>query len=339
MPKSAKEKKNKNKKKTKIKPTSTGCIHHSSMSDSFCMDMDSDDYQVHRNQRLIPSMQQQTSIFTHTVLANVNQRIYSEKLIGPTLYPILRGEDFPSMQQLEDGTKLFAKVSTVNSEPKVVSLDPGVRAFNTLYSPDGTHGELLVDALRSMKEMCRKMDKIRSDMDIRKNRHQANVLDHIRASSSQENVACESYSAHRRSMFHMKRRFNMISTQLKNWRNNAHYDAINFLFREFDVVLIPEFQTQKMSSRSDRNISSTVVRNMNTWSHYMFRSKLLSKSELDSNKSVKVIGEPGTSKTCGNCGHWKSDLGSNKTFVCPVCRVVLDRDVNGARNNMLALIH
>jgi len=29
-------------------------------------------------------------------------------------------------------------------------------------------------------------------------------------------------------------------------------------------------------------------------------------------------------------------LGGNKTYECPRCKIVIDRDVNGARNNFLA---
>jgi putative transposase len=94
-----------------------------------------------------------------------------------------------------------------------------------------------------------------------------------------------------------------------------------------------------MSARAERNISSKTVRSMYTMSHYMFRSKLMAKAELDENKTVRVIGEPGTSKTCGNCGYWNSDLGGKKTYRCPECKIELDRDINGARNNMIALIH
>jgi len=31
-----------------------------------------------------------------------------------------------------------------------------------------------------------------------------------------------------------------------------------------------------------------------------------------------------------------AELGGNKTFTCPRCEIVLDRDVAGARNNFLA---
>ena len=44
----------------------------------------------------------------------------------------------------------------------------------------------------------------------------------------------------------------------------------------------------------------------------------------------------GTSKTCGNCGFWNAGLGGNKTYECPRCKIMIDHDVNGARNNFLA---
>jgi transposase len=53
-------------------------------------------------------------------------------------------------------------------------------------------------------------------------------------------------------------------------------------------------------------------------------------------RQVLYIEEPGTSKTCGNCGLWKKELGGNKVYHCRRCGVVLERDVNGARNNLLA---
>lgn len=230
-----------------------------------------------------------------------------------------------------------------NSPPKgIVSLDPGVRTFNTLYSADGTHGSLLVDALKVMKDMCKTMDKIRSNMDKTKDQHKAS----LDVMSRQRGVPryygskpiSMTYHNYRRSLRHMKDRYHKVSSKLRNWRNNAHYDAINFLLERYDAVLIPEFQTKKMAAKAKRNIHSTVVRCMYTWSHYMFRTRLASKAELDDNKIIRLIGEPGTSKTCGRCGYWNSDLRGKKMFECPSCGIVIDRDVNGARNNMIALL-
>ena len=219
----------------------------------------------------------------------------------------------------------------------IVSLDPGVRSFNTFYSPDGTHGELLSGALKVAMDMCKKMDKIKSDMHRIHKNHKIDV----QQQKEQEGgpPISTTFASHRSTMAHLKNRFHQISAKLRNWRCNAHYDAINFLMGRYDHILIPEFQTQRMSARAERNISSKTVRSMYTMSHYIFRSKLMAKAELDENKTVGVIGEPGTSKTCGNCGYWNSDLGGKKTYRCPECKIELDRDVNGARNNMIALIH
>ena len=231
--------------------------------------------------------------------------------------------------------------SSVADPGSIVSLDPGVRSFNTFYSPDGTHGELLTGALKVAMSMCKKMDKIRSDRNKIKDQHKKSLQmlkDGARDDSASHGTQSD-YFVHRNRLAHLDHRFHKISSQLRNWRCNAHYDAINFLIGRYNYILIPEFQTQRISARAERNISSKTVRSMYTMSHFMFRSRLMAKAELDECKTVKVIQEPGTSKTCGNCGYWNSDLGSKKTYRCPECKIELDRDINGARNNMIALIH
>jgi transposase len=212
------------------------------------------------------------------------------------------------------------------SMEKVVALDPGVRSFNTYYSPDGVHGELLHGALSELKRMCKDMDWIRSTIDKKKNEYRDSASSQTRGE----------YTTFRRTIYHLKKRFGYISEKLRSWRNNAHYDAVNFLLGKYDVILIPEFETQKMAKKQSRNLNSETVRMMYTWSHYSFRQKLLSKCQLDLCKSVRLITEPGTSKTCGACGWWNAGLGGSKVFRCQSCGVELDRDINGARNNLLA---
>jgi transposase len=210
---------------------------------------------------------------------------------------------------------------------KVVGMDPGVRSFNTYYSPDGMHGELLYGALSEMKRMCKDIDWIRSAMDKKKNQYKD-----VSASPQTR----PEYNAFRRTIYHLKKRFGYVSEKLRSWRTNAHYDAVNFLLGKYDVILIPEFETQKMARKQSRNLNNKTVRMMYTWSHYSFRQKLLSKCQLDLCKSVRLITEPGTSKTCGACGWWNAGLGGSKVFRCQSCSVELDRDINGARNNLLA---
>lgn len=44
------------------------------------------------------------------------------------------------------------------------------------------------------------------------------------------------------------------------------------------------------------------------------------------------LNESFTSKTCSKCGTMNNDLGSQKIYKCSECKVIMDRDINGARN-------
>ena len=82
---------------------------------------------------------------------------------------------------------------------------------------------------------------------------------------------------------------------------------------------------------------STTARAMLTMSHYMYRQRLLWASSRYVGRHVFETEEPGTSKTCTSCGFWHSNLRlQDKTFVCPKCKLSVDRDIAGARNNFFA---
>ena len=46
-----------------------------------------------------------------------------------------------------------------------------------------------------------------------------------------------------------------------------------------------------------------------------------------------------TSKTCSCCGRLNHTLGASKSFTCPFCHYVVDRDVGAARNIFLKNHH
>lgn len=48
-----------------------------------------------------------------------------------------------------------------------------------------------------------------------------------------------------------------------------------------------------------------------------------------------IVDESYTSKTCGRCGNLNNKLGGNKIYKCTNCNLVIDRDINGARNILL----
>ena len=77
---------------------------------------------------------------------------------------------------------------------------------------------------------------------------------------------------------------------------------------------------------------------MALWNHCSFVDKLIDKSKEFKNCSVRVVQEDYTSKTCGNCGFIKEDLGRARTFNCNKCLVSMDRDTCGSRNILLKYV-
>jgi hypothetical protein len=203
------------------------------------------------------------------------------------------------------------RTNVAESSPRVVMLDPGVRTFLTGYSPSGEVFEVAAGASKHLCDLAARLDKVSKDMDA------------------------ESTRAKRRARLR-RVRFRLF-TKIKNLVDEVHWKAANFLCKNFDVILLPEFGTQGMvrKQRPDgswkRRIGKNTSRRMLMWAHYRFRLRLLAKAQHHG-KSLVIVDEAYTSMTCTRCGAINGKLGSSKEFRCPVCEVHLDRDVNGARN-------
>ena len=108
---------------------------------------------------------------------------------------------------------------------------------------------------------------------------------------------------------------------LKNWR------TIAYLRKHYTDVYLPSFDSQDMVKNNPIMMSKT-KRCMNRLRHYTFKQRLLNTKNLN----VHIVNEAYTSKTCTRCGCLNSKLGNKKTFDCHMCGLLIDRDINGARN-------
>ncbi|RHZ86424.1 hypothetical protein Glove_51g52 [Diversispora epigaea] len=70
-----------------------------------------------------------------------------------------------------------------------------------------------------------------------------------------------------------------IFRKIKNLRNKLHKKTVNHLVKNYDVVIIPEFNVSNMVRRETRKINSKTVRRMLPWSHYSFRQRRKHKAE------------------------------------------------------------
>lgn len=127
----------------------------------------------------------------------------------------------------------------------------------------------------------------------------------------------------------------------RNWRRAQHDEAASFLCSNWDVVLFPWLQVKEMLKRSGHLWGSTRAK-LRGIAHGLLRGRVENCARKHGGAvKLKLTREPGTSKTCSRCGHWQSSLTlSDRAFVCanPECKLVAERDLNGARNNSFAAI-
>ncbi|MDP2434933.1 MAG: zinc ribbon domain-containing protein, partial [archaeon] len=73
---------------------------------------------------------------------------------------------------------------------------------------------------------------------------------------------------------------------------------------------------------------------MVTRAHHRFQQRLLSKCRQHSCR-LAIVDESYTSKTCSACGALDYKLGGKKVYRCASCKMVMDRDINGAKSLFL----
>ena len=74
---------------------------------------------------------------------------------------------------------------------------------------------------------------------------------------------------------------------------------------------------------------------MKDMKHCLFVDRLKLKMLEYKDRKVIEVKENHTSKTCSCCGWQNESLHDNKIFECRECSLVLERDINGARNILL----
>jgi len=210
------------------------------------------------------------------------------------------------------------KVYYAKSKYNTVALDPGIRTFQTFYSPDGVYGFLGKDTCKRTTKIGLKVDKLISILDKKETVNGKRITHRIKCN--------------------IKKLCLKLRTKIKNIIYDLHCKVSKYLCKNFENILLPSFDTKQMSKKNKfRQISNQSVRNMMYLSHYKFKQRLIDKAELMGRK-VFIVNESYTSKACGFCGKINSTLKGKKVFKCKKCKLVIDRDVNGARNILMKFL-
>ena len=197
---------------------------------------------------------------------------------------------------------------TQNREPKkekedILSLDPGVRTFQTGYSPSGIVSKF-------GEQQSRQLDSLQ----IR--------LDSLRSLKSQ----CKKIQKHR-----IRIRCLRTELKIKHMVENLHNQVASHISKIYGTILLPKFSTSVMQIGS--SLCSSTKRDLWSLSHYKFQQKLLNLCNRRGSV-LYIVEEHYTTKTCGKCGILR-EVGAAKVYCCTQCTYRTDRDVHGARNILL----
>ena len=180
---------------------------------------------------------------------------------------------------------------------KKCALDPGVVTFQTIYEPD-------------------RVVKIQQNRDVVDKLHTR--LDLFRSLRDKREISRSSFT----------RRTKKLYKKLKDLVDELHYKTASWLCSSYSSILLPSFESQEMVKGSKRR---KMNRNLLVLQHYLFKERMKEKCE-EYGCSLEIVDESYTSKTCGRCGELNDSLNGQRIFNCSKCSLVIDRDVNGARN-------
>ena len=191
-----------------------------------------------------------------------------------------------------------------------VAIDPGSKTFVTIYSPDGIAGHLgheFVD--NKIYPITKKID----------------TLNKVKAK-----LKGFKFAKTRRKI---NRRQSRLRIKIKNVVDNFHNQVASFLALNFKTIILPKFDSQNMTGKLNRKITSKSVVKLLSLSHGKFRMKLINQLRRYGRKLLLVT-EENTTKMCTNCGS-ENNVGIKRTINCQNCKLAIDRDINGARNILI----
>lgn len=200
------------------------------------------------------------------------------------------------------------------TEGDVVALDPGIRTFMTYFSENGHFGKLGEGIFKIIMSLNYRIDKLLS------------------------RIAEAKKVGNKKKVRNLYRAVGNLRIRISNLVDELHYKVINFLVRNFRVILLPTFETSGMVSKENdskkRKINKSVVRSMLGYRFYDFGQRLADACKKYGVSLIRV-NEAYTSRTNSFTGEL-INIGSRGSFCYDGIRV--DRDINGARGILLRAV-
>ncbi|MBK1695617.1 transposase, partial [Chromatium weissei] len=195
------------------------------------------------------------------------------------------------------------RVPNGDNQARVVAIDPGVRNFVAFYSDD-ICGFIGSGDFSRIQRLAYHLDDLISRTTRATKQRQRKMR--IAAARMREKI--------------------------QHLINELHHKTALFLVKNFELILLPTFETQAMTSQAGRKIKSKTVRSLLSFAHYRFKQFIQHKA-FEYGKRVVDVNEAYTSKTHPETGGIKH-IGGAK-FIRLLSGEWVDRDLVGARNILL----
>jgi len=245
------------------------------------------------------------------------------------------------------------------NKKEYISLDSGIRVFQTGFSKDHTI-DFGFNVYDKLKKYMYKIDNLNKQQTIeneilickQKIENYENILKKIKNAeiknklnnyiyynleritklekinlNEKQKIKYEIYLNHNR---HNKANYyyNVISRKI----DELHWKLCNFLIKNYETIVIGKFSSKNASQ--GENLCAMVKRIGTVMRHYNFRERLVYKC-LTNNVKIIVSDEKFTTKVCTFCGNYDKDIKGEKEINCKKCLKKYPRDAYSARNILI----
>jgi transposase len=211
---------------------------------------------------------------------------------------------------------------------KTCAIDPGIRDFLTVFSPEGRVDVLGASCKKQLNKLHRRIDRKRWKL-VEFQKSYCEPLVSVTDSTTKRKIKAK----RRRKLARHKARYHDAERKACNVVKDLHYKASHFLCQNYKQIIYPYFSAKDIAAST--TLHASVKRRLNTMSFFKFAERL--KQTMTFYPGVSLIRgtESFTSKQCGKCGTLREDLSSEEVFSCHACHVSCLRDVHAARNILL----
>ena len=195
---------------------------------------------------------------------------------------------------------ISVKVTSKESElDKIAGVDLGIRTFATVHTHSHSNGSNVISEYKHRADLLNKWNK---------------KIDTLKKFKRVR-----------------KKHFNKLDKKKVDLTNRLHWDFINHILRENDVIYLGDIKSHNIVKDGS---NKKMNRDFNDLKFYLLKQRMFYKASV-AGKKVILVSEYYTTKTCSCCGVINENVGSKEVFQCSHCNLKTGRDMNASRNMKL----